>query len=50
LEKVDGITDIQTDPANRVCSFHVTKPELDYEAKLAELAQTNEHLAGYVIQ
>ena len=50
LQKIDGVTDIQTDPAKRICSFRVTNPDVDYKAKLAELAQTNTHLADYTIQ
>jgi hypothetical protein len=50
LQKVEGITEIQTDTSNRTCTFQVTDPDLDYQAKLAELAETNSHLAGYEIQ
>jgi hypothetical protein len=50
LEKIDGVTDIQTDTTNFVCTFKVTNPDVDYESKLAEFAQTNSHLAGYTIQ
>ena len=50
MEKIDGVEDIETDPANAVCSFKVTKPDVDYQAKLAELAKTNSKLAGYEIQ
>jgi len=47
--KIDGVTNIETDPVKHVCSFKV-KPGVDYESKLAEYAKTNEHLAGYEIQ
>jgi len=47
--KIDGVTDIQTDPTNRTCSFKVTNPDVDYKEKLAEFAKTNTHLAGYEI-
>jgi hypothetical protein len=50
LEKIQGVTDIETDIPNHMCSFKLTKPDVDYKAKLAELAQTNTHLAGYEIQ
>jgi copper chaperone CopZ len=50
LQQIDGVTDIETDPGNRVCSFKLTKPDVDYQAKLADLAKTNTHLAGYEIQ
>jgi len=49
LEKVDGIVDINTNTTDRTCSFKVTEPDLDYEAKLNELAETNEHLAEFEI-
>lgn len=50
LTKIDGITDIQTDIGNQVCSFRVTNPTLDYKAKLTEYAKTNTHLKGFSIQ
>jgi hypothetical protein len=50
LTKIDGLTDIQTDPDNQVCSFRVTNPTLDYKAKLDEFAKTNSHLKGFSIQ
>jgi copper chaperone CopZ len=50
LEKIDGVTQIETDPANHACRFKVTTPGVDIQAKLAELATTNVHLAGYEIQ
>jgi len=50
LTKIDGISDIQTDPGNQVCSFRVTNPTLDYKAKLDEYAKTNSHLKGFSIQ
>ena len=50
LEKIDGVTDIQTDPEHQVCSFRVTNPTLDYKAKLDEFASTNSHLKGFSIQ
>jgi hypothetical protein len=50
LEKIDGVTDIETDPVNHVCSFKLTKPDIDYKAKLAEFAKANPELADYEIQ
>ena len=50
LQKIDGVTDIKTDTQNRVCSFKLTDPDVDYEAKLAEFAKTNDKLAEYEIQ
>lgn len=50
MEKIDGVVDIETDIVNNVCSFKVTKPDVDYQSKLAEFALTNEKLADYTIQ
>jgi len=50
VAKIDGVTDIVTDVANRTCTFKVTKPDVDFEARLAEFAKTNEKLKGYEIQ
>lgn len=44
------MTDIETDFKNRICKFRLTDPDVEYEAKLAEFAETNEHLEGYTIQ
>jgi hypothetical protein len=46
LEKIETATDINTDITARKCSFRVSEG-VDYQAKLAEYAQTNTHLAGY---
>lgn len=50
MEKIDGVTNIVTDIANRTCTFQVTKPDVDYEARLAEFAKTNAKLKHYKIQ
>lgn len=50
LEEVDGIVEIKTDPTNRLCSFRVTKADLDYQSKLDELAKTTHELTDYEIQ
>lgn len=49
MQKIDGIVDIETDVAKRTCSFKVTDPTVNYQSTLAELAETNTHLAGYKI-
>jgi hypothetical protein len=46
LEKIETATDIETDIQARKCSFRVA-PDVDYNTKLAEYAQSNTHLAGY---
>jgi len=33
-----------------ICSFEVTKPDVDYKAQLETMAVTNEHLKDYKIQ
>ena len=50
LSKIDGVVDIQTNVPNRICSFKVAKPDVDYKSQLAEFAESNKHLAGYEIQ
>jgi hypothetical protein len=50
LAKIEGVTDIETDSSNRVCSFKVPKSNTDYAAQLAKFAETNSHLAGYTIK
>lgn len=50
LNKIDGVVVIETDTAKRICVFKVTEPDVDYQSKLAEFAETNKHLAGYEIQ
>jgi len=49
LEKVEGITNINTDPTARKVTFNLTSDEVEYESKLAEFAKTNEHLAEFEI-
>ena len=47
LTKVDGVSDIQTDVPNRLCTFKFATNRGDINAQLAKLAQTNEHIAGF---
>lgn len=42
--------DIETDIPGRLCSFKVTKSDVDYKSQLEEYAKTNKKLAGYEIQ
>jgi hypothetical protein len=49
LEKIDGVTEIETDIANRKCTFKLANPDVDYQAKLSEFAETNRHLADFEI-
>lgn len=49
LEKVPGITDIQTDIPSRVCSFKMEKSMSvdDLKAKLDDFSKTNDHIANW---
>jgi hypothetical protein len=49
LEKIDTVTDIETDRSKQVASFRVSKT-VDYKSKLEELAKTTPKLADYSIQ
>ncbi len=49
MAKIDAIADVELDTTGRTCSFRVTEPGFDFKAKLTELAETNEHLAGFEI-
>ncbi|MBX3417927.1 MAG: hypothetical protein KF851_10015 [Pirellulaceae bacterium] len=50
LEKIEGIANIKTDRATRTASFTLTKPDVDYKAKLEEFAKTNSKIKGFEIQ
>ena len=47
LTKVEGVSDIETDVNDRICSFKLADANVDIEAKLNELADTNEHIKGW---
>ncbi|HMO13477.1 MAG TPA: heavy-metal-associated domain-containing protein [Pirellulaceae bacterium] len=49
LQQIPSITEIETDPVNRTCSFKVAK-NVDYKRKLAEFAKSNDHLKDYAVQ
>jgi hypothetical protein len=49
LQKIEGVSDIETNVAARSCKFKLSNPELDLVAKLNEFAKTNSHIAGYTI-
>jgi len=49
LSKVAGVSNIKTDTKTTSCEFAFVPGEVDIEAKLAELAETNEHIAGFSI-
>ena len=48
LTDVAGVSNIKTDTATTSCEFALVG-DLDIEAKLTELAETNEHIAGFSI-
>jgi hypothetical protein len=47
LQKIVGISRIETDISARICKFHLSNADFDLAAKLSELAKTNSHLAGW---
>lgn len=50
LTKVEGVSDIQTDPTAEggpICTFKLADASFDIKAKLNELAATNEHIKGW---
>ena len=49
METIDGIVDIETDVAKKLCSFK-TKPGTEYQTQLTEFAKINSHLAEFEIQ
>lgn len=50
LAKVPGITEIETDIANRICKFKLAAGDLNLQDKLDELSKTNDHIAGFTIE
>lgn len=50
LAGIPGVRDIRTDIPERICSFELSDPELDYESTLQDLASSNQHLADYTIR
>lgn len=47
LTKIEGVTDIQTDPETKICKFRLTDKTVDIKAKLAEISKENDHVAGW---
>ncbi|QDU27305.1 Heavy-metal-associated domain protein [Anatilimnocola aggregata] len=47
LVKVDGVSNIVTDPVKHECSFWSTKSADDIKAKLDELAKSSDKIAGW---
>jgi hypothetical protein len=47
LQKIQGVSGIRTDIANRTCQFRLSNTEIDLAASLNEFAKTNSHLAGW---
>ena len=47
MEKIDGVIDIETDVNGRLCTFKVTKPDVDYKSQLEKYAKTNSDLADF---
>jgi len=47
LEKVPGVSNIETDVPTNTCKFYLADDKLDVKAKLDALAQTNSHIEGW---
>ena len=47
LAAIPGVSNIQTSTEDRTASFEFSEDSIDIEAKLAELGETNEHMAGW---
>jgi hypothetical protein len=47
LQKVTGITDIETDIGARLCKFKLKDENFDLASKLTELAENNSHMTGW---
>jgi len=50
LAKIEGVKEVETDVEGRKVTMKLTKADVDYQSKLKEFAETNEHLEGYSIQ
>jgi len=44
---LDGITNLETNTADRECTFTVDHDKIDINAKLKELDASNKHVAGW---
>ena len=49
LQKIEGVSDIETNIGTHICKFKLSNTELDLVAKLGELAKTNSHIAGWSV-
>jgi hypothetical protein len=49
LQKIEGVSDIETNVAARICKFKLSNEDFDLVAKLDEFSKTNSHIAGYTI-
>lgn len=47
LVKVEGVSNIKTDPATHECSFWSTKPADELKTKLDDLAKNSDKIAGW---
>jgi copper chaperone CopZ len=47
LVKVDGVSNVKTDPTTHQCTFWSTKPDDEIKAKLDELAKSSDKIAGW---
>jgi hypothetical protein len=47
LQRIDGISEIETDVRTSTCKFKLSNTSLDLAATLNEFARTNSHIAGW---
>ena len=47
MEKVPGVSNIETNIDTHVCKFYLADDKLDLKAKLDEFAKTNDHLKDW---
>ena len=47
LEKVPGVIDIVTDIETNTATFRYDPEQVDIDAKLTELGESNDHIAGW---
>lgn len=47
LTKIDGVSAIETDVANQLCTFKFAGSAADIKAELDKLADQNQHVAGF---
>ena len=49
LQKIAGVSDIETDFRTRICKFNFSIDKTALLAKLDEFAKTNSHISGWSV-